>query len=173
MEVCCTTRLAEAVPPVPFSVELTEPVVLFFVPAVVPVTLTEKVQEALAASVAPDRLTDPDAAVAVMAPPPQEPVRPLGVDTTRPAGSGSVKATPLSDAPALGLVMVKLRLAVPPTKMSVAPNELLMVGGKGRVAHRLAGKTRAIRKMGDRRMEKKSFIGDPLQIETRIAYYSP
>jgi hypothetical protein len=39
--------LAEAVPPVPPSVEVTAPVVLFFVPAVVPVTFTEKVQELL------------------------------------------------------------------------------------------------------------------------------
>ena len=102
-------------PPAPASFELTVLVVLFFVPVVVPVTLTEKVQEELAANVAPDRLTEPDAAVAAMVPPPQEPVRPLGVATTRPAGSESVKPTPLSDELALGLVTVKLRVVVPPT----------------------------------------------------------
>src|SRR5712692_9527933 len=42
--------------PVPPSVEVTAPVVLFFTPAVVPVTFTENVQVDPAASVAPDRL---------------------------------------------------------------------------------------------------------------------
>ena len=109
-----TVTLAEAVPPVPPSVELTALVVLFLVPDVEPVTFTEKVQEALAASAAPDRLTEVAPAVAVMVPPPQEPVSPLGVDTTRPDGSGSVKPTELSDALTLGLVTVKLRLVPVP-----------------------------------------------------------
>ena len=126
-----TITLAEAVPPVPPSVELTVPVVLFLVPAVVPVTFTEKVQEPLAANVPPARLTEPDAAVAVMVPPPQVPERPVGVDTTRPAGKESVNATPLSDALALGLVTVKLRLVLPPAAMCAAPNTLPMVGGSG------------------------------------------
>ena len=51
-----TSILDEAVVPVPPSVEEIAPVVLFFVPAVVPVTFTLKVQGAPAASVAPDRL---------------------------------------------------------------------------------------------------------------------
>jgi len=63
-------------------------------PAVVPVTFTEKVHELLVAMVAPDRLMEPDPAVAVMVPPPQLPVSPLGLETTRPAGSASVKPTP-------------------------------------------------------------------------------
>ena len=42
-----TMTLAEAVKPVPPSVEVTAPVVLFFWPAVVPVTFTEKVHEVL------------------------------------------------------------------------------------------------------------------------------
>jgi hypothetical protein len=103
-------------------------VVLFCVPAVVPVTFTEKLQEELAANVAPDRLTEPDAAVAVMAPLPQEPARPLGVEITSPAGSVSVKPTPVSD-PELELVMVKPRLVPPPTATFAAPNTLLIVGG--------------------------------------------
>ena len=41
---------AEAVPPVPPSVEVTFPVVLFCVPAAMPVTFTENVQEELAQS---------------------------------------------------------------------------------------------------------------------------
>jgi hypothetical protein len=71
-----TVTLAEAVVPVPPSVELTVPVVLFLVPDVVPVTFTENVHEALAANVPAARLTEPDPAVAVMVPLPQVPVRP-------------------------------------------------------------------------------------------------
>ena len=48
-----TFTLAEAVPPVPPSVDVTFPVVLFFVPAVVPVTFTENVHVLLAAIIAP------------------------------------------------------------------------------------------------------------------------
>ena len=51
-----TLMEAEAVPPVPPSVEVTLPVVLFCVPAAVPVTFTENVQELLAARLAPVRL---------------------------------------------------------------------------------------------------------------------
>lgn len=47
------------VAPVPPSVEVTAPVVLFCTPAAVPVTLTENVQEPFAANVPPDRLTVP------------------------------------------------------------------------------------------------------------------
>jgi hypothetical protein len=85
-----TARLAEAVPPVPPSVEVTEPVVLFLVPGVLPVTLTENVQLEVAARVAPDRETELEPATEVMVPPPHDPIRPLGVLTTRPAGSVSV-----------------------------------------------------------------------------------
>ena len=85
---------AEAVPPVPPSTEVTCPVVLFLVPAAVPVTLTEKVQDVLAARLAPERLTLFEAATAVIVPPPQEPVSPLGVETTRPAGNVSLNPTP-------------------------------------------------------------------------------
>src|SRR5260370_680052 len=109
-----TTRFAVAVLPVPPLVEETLPVVftkfpdavpviftvtvhvvLFCVPAAVPVTFTEKVHEVLCASVAPDRLMTLVACVAVIVPPPHEPARPLGVETTRPAGSVSLKAMPV------------------------------------------------------------------------------
>jgi hypothetical protein len=91
-----TLTLAEAVPPVPPSVEVTLPVVLFCSPAAMPVTFTENVQEALAAIDAPLRLIMFVPCVAVIVPPPQEPVRPLGVEITRPAGSVSLKPTPVS-----------------------------------------------------------------------------
>src|SRR5258706_14549503 len=91
-----TVTVAAAVPPAPPSTEGTAPVVLFFVPAVVLVTLTLKVQEALDASVALPRLMLPDPAIAGIVPPPQLPPSPFGVETTRPAGSESVKPTPVN-----------------------------------------------------------------------------
>jgi hypothetical protein len=97
-----TLTLAEAVPPVPPSVEDTLPVVLFFVPAVVPVTFTLNVQVPPAAIVPPERLIVPEPATAVTVPLPQAPVRPFGVETTRPAGKVSLNATPV--APTVGLV---------------------------------------------------------------------
>jgi len=66
------------------------------VPPVVPVTFTANVQDVEAARLAPVKLMLPDPAVAVMVPPPQLPTRPLGVETTRPAGKTSVKPTPVS-----------------------------------------------------------------------------
>src|SRR5438445_497037 len=109
-----TLSEAEAVPPVPPSVEVTLPVVLLLLPAVVPVTSTEKVQDDPAAgdavSVPPDRLMVPLPAVAVIVPLPQEPVT-LGVAaTTSPAGKLSVNATPLSATLVFGFWMVKLNV---------------------------------------------------------------
>ena len=90
-----TLMLADAVPPVPPSLEVTLPVVLFCSPAAVPVTFTENVHELAAAKVPPVRLITFVPAVAVMVPLPQLPVRPLGVDSTSPAGSVSLNATPV------------------------------------------------------------------------------
>lgn len=123
-----TLVLAEAVPPGPPSVEVTAPVVLFFVPTVVPVTLTANVQELLAATVPPERLTAPEPAVAVMVPLPQDPVKPLGVETTIPAGSVSVNATPEADVVLL-FWSVKLRLVEPFSGIVAAPNALPIDGG--------------------------------------------
>src|SRR6266851_4002903 len=124
-----TVTLALEVLPVPPSVEVTC-TLLFFAPAVVPVTFTEKVQEELVAKVAPDRVTLPEPAVAVMVPPPQLPVRPFGVATTKPAGSVSVKATPVSGMVLIaGFVMVKLKLVEPFSGMVTAPNALVIIGG--------------------------------------------
>jgi hypothetical protein len=133
-----TVRLAVLLAaPVPPSVELTAPVVLSFVPAVVPVTSTENVHDEPAAgdavSVPPDRLILPLPATAVIVPLPQEPVT-LGVAaTTRPEGRLSVNATPLRAMKVFGLVMVKLTEVVPFSGMLAAPNALLMVGGAATV----------------------------------------
>src|SRR5437867_2975095 len=62
--------------PVPPLLELTV-TLLLFCPAVVPLTLTEKVHEMVGTNVAPDRLTEVEPAVAVMVPPPHDPVRPF------------------------------------------------------------------------------------------------
>ena len=62
-----------------------------------PLDVTLKLHELLAARVAPERLTVPLAATAVIVPPPHVPDRPLGVATTKPAGSESVNATPVKE----------------------------------------------------------------------------
>ena len=123
-----TVTLAEAIPPAPPSTEVTAPVVLFLVPAVVPVTFALKVHEALAASVALARLMAPDPATAVIVPPPQLPMSPFGVETTRPAGNVSVKPTPVN-VDALGLLMVKLSEVDAFSAMLAAPKAFTIVGG--------------------------------------------
>jgi len=133
-----TTSVAVAVPPVPPLVEVTAPVVLTSVPAAMPVTFTEKVHDALAANVAPLRLTLVDPAVAVIVPPPHEPVRPLGVLTTRPEGSVSLKAIPDRDTVEFGFDAVKVRLVDPPSGTDDAPNDLDSVGGATTVTEAVA-----------------------------------
>ncbi len=72
--------------PAPPSSEVTVLVVLFCTPEPTPITLTEKVQLADAAKVAPDRLTDDESGVATMVPLPHDPA-PLP-----PCGSGPDRA---------------------------------------------------------------------------------
>ena len=124
-----TEMLAVAVPPVPPSVEVTLPVVFVCCPAAMPVTLTENVQEALAAIVPPLRLMTFVPAVAVIVPAPHVPVRPFGVETTRPAGNVSLKPTPVSATVVLLFWIVKVKLVEPFSGMLAAPNALLMTGG--------------------------------------------
>jgi hypothetical protein len=124
-----TLTLVEAVPPVPPSVEVMLPVVLFCVPAAMPVTLIENVQEPLATMVPPDRLITFVPAVAVIVPAPQVPVMLFGVEITRPAGSVSLKPTPVSAVAVFGLVMVKLSEVDPFSGMLGAPKAFEIVGG--------------------------------------------
>ena len=91
-----TVRLAVAVLPRPLSFEVTFPVTLVWLPPAIPFTPTVKVQLALGARVAPVRLMTPVPAVAVIAPPPQLPLRPLGVATTSPFGKTSLTPTPVT-----------------------------------------------------------------------------
>jgi D-ribose pyranose/furanose isomerase RbsD len=124
-----TWTVAVAELPVPPSVEVTALVVLTCAPAAVPVTFTENVQELLAAIVPPVRLIEFEPAVAVIVPAPHVPVRPFGVETTRPAGSVSVKATPVRATVVFGLVTVKLSEVEPFSGMLAAPKTFAMVGG--------------------------------------------
>ena len=125
-----TVSNAAEVFPAPPSVDVATTLLLIG-PAIVPVTLTENVQEVFAARVAPARDTLPEPARAVIVPPPHAPIRPLlGVDTIspRPPGNVSVKAT-LVNCTAFGLLIVKVKVVVPPTPIEAAPNVLVMVGG--------------------------------------------
>src|ERR1051326_1961883 len=94
-----------------------------------PVTFTENVQEPLAAIVPPLRLIVFVPCVAVIVPAPHVPVSPFGVETTRPAGSVSLKATPVNATVVFGLLMVKLSEVEPFSGMLAAPNAFAIVGG--------------------------------------------
>jgi hypothetical protein len=135
-----TVKEAVEVFPVPPLLEIIV-VLLLYVPGVVPVTLTEKVHEAPPAKVAPARDIVPEPAKAVIVPASQLPVRPLGVDTTRPEGSVSVKETPVSATVAFGLLMVKLLFVSPPAPMAAKPNELTMFGCATKLALQAVSET--------------------------------
>ena len=126
MEGGATTVIeALAVFPVPPFVEVTAPVVLFFTPAVDPVTVTSKVQLLLEA-IAPPLKTIVSGAVTVSVPPhcvEDELV------TVSPAGKVSVNATPPRMVPVFELVIVKLKVVVPFNGIVAAPKDLLMEGG--------------------------------------------
>src|SRR5258708_18534654 len=129
-----TVRIAVLlVAPVPPSVEVIAPVVLLLLPAVVPVTLAEKVHDEPAAgeavNVPPDRLMVLLPAVAVIVPLPHEPVTFGIAATTTPAGRLSLKPTPLSALAVFGLVTVKLKVLLPFNATLVGLNDLLTVGG--------------------------------------------
>ena len=122
--------LADAVLPLPPSVEVTALVVLFCIPELMPETFTAKLHETPAASVAPARLMLADPAVAAIVPPPQLPLSPLGVDTIIPAGMVSVKPTPLREADVLVFDKVKVRDVLAFIEMLAAPNALAIVGAE-------------------------------------------
>src|SRR5579859_3618747 len=129
--------------PVPPSVEVIAPVVLLASPAVVPFTSTLKVQDALWATVPPERLMKPVPAVAVTVP--LQVLLTLGVGATTSVpvveGSVSLNATPVRSPGAvrLGLLMVKVSVVMPFSGMLTAGlNALLMVGGATTVRVALA-----------------------------------
>src|SRR5260370_31778404 len=131
-----TVMLAFEVFPVPPSVEVTC-TLLFLTPVVVPVTLTEKVQEDPAAgdavSVPLERLTLPLPDTAVIVPLPQVPVM-LGVaETTKPAGRLSIKATPLNATLVFGLLTVKLNVLPALSTIMIGLKDLVMAGADATV----------------------------------------
>lgn len=124
-----TVSVSLAVLPVPPLVEETAPEVLFFVPAVVAVTLTLKVQEPPPIIEPPVRETEVAAATGVKVPP-QVLVAPGVAATSVPAGKVSEKATPVSAIRVLGLLMVKVKVVTPPTAIGSGEKFLLMEGGE-------------------------------------------
>jgi hypothetical protein len=100
-----------------------------------PVTFTEKVQEAPAARVAPDRLTLFEPTTAVIVPPPHEPFRPLGDDTISPDGKVSLNASPVSVVAVFGFVSVKLRPVLPKNNSTCeSAKAFVRVGGAATVS---------------------------------------
>jgi hypothetical protein len=93
----------------------------------VPTTFTENVHVAPGASVAPLRPTEDDPTVAVIEPPPQEPVSPLGVATIRPVGNASVKATPII-VRGVGFEMLKPRVLVPLRRIVGGTKDFVKMG---------------------------------------------
>ncbi len=114
--------------PAPVSAELMAPVVLDLVPADVPVTFTPMEHEPLDASVPPVKLMVLEPAVSDTVPV-HVVLAPLGVDTTKPPGRLSVKATPVSAKLEFGLLMLNVKLVEPFSGIVAAPKALLMVGG--------------------------------------------
>ena len=99
------------------------------VPALVPVTLTEKVQDAPGARDASSKLITLVFLTATIVPPSHEPVRPFGFETTRPVGNVSRNETAVRVVVVFGLVIVKLSEVDPPTRMLAAPKTFEIVGG--------------------------------------------
>jgi hypothetical protein len=121
--------------PAPDSLELMLPVVLLLTPAVVPVTVTLNIQLPPPAMDPPLKLIRfPPLVVTV--PPPHAGDEPLA--TVNPAGRVSVKLTPVIPSEALVLVMVNVRLVVPPSGIVAAPNDFIIVGAEATVTDALA-----------------------------------
>src|ERR1051326_8883235 len=126
-----TSIVAVAWLPDPALLEVTVPVVLVLCPPLVPTTFTLNVQDPPAAMSPLARFTTekPDTVPVVIVPAPQDPVRPFGFATARPAGSVSPKPTPWSATVAFGFVMVKVSVVWAFRLMLAAPNALAMLGG--------------------------------------------
>jgi hypothetical protein len=103
------------------------PVVLTLVPEDVAWTFAEKAQEPAGSSDSPAMLIVFPPATAVTMPP-QSPPSPFGVATTSPAGSESLKPTPLSPESLFGFVIVKLSDVEAPRPTVAAPKDIAMVG---------------------------------------------
>jgi hypothetical protein len=136
-----TVKFADAVVPVPPLLELTVPVVFVTAPIVVSVTLTEMLQFVPGVEVAPPVRFKMVSVAAGLKIPPQVSVA-FGVAATlMPGGSESEIATPVSVTPVAfvaGLVIVMVRVEVPPDPMLVGLKALITVGGATTVSTALA-----------------------------------
>jgi len=132
-----TVTLAEAVLPAPLSVEPTALVVLVLRAR----GGARHVHRERAGSARRQRscvrLTEPVPAAAMMAPPPQVPLSPLGVATTRPPGNVSLKPTPSSAARRWG-GDGEAQAGARAHHNAGWPNDLPMVGGFGTLTVTLA-----------------------------------
>src|ERR1051326_1862297 len=117
------------VAPAPLSFDEIGPVVLFWTPTCTPVTFNVIEHDPFAARPPPERLMEPEPAAAVTVPPQPLFVNPFGVATTRPAGSVSLKATPVSAIDVFGLLMLNVSDVLAFSRMLAAPNALVIVGG--------------------------------------------
>lgn len=106
-------------------------VVLSCGPARIAVTFTEKLHEPRGGNVAPDKPTELVPATAVIVPPPQDPMRFGGVETTSPTGSVSTKLTPVSVVVVFGFVMRNVSDVDEKTGTVAAPKVLAISGGMG------------------------------------------
>src|SRR4051812_12398923 len=81
-----------------------------------------------AGMVAPERLTEFAPEAAVMVPPPQDPVSPLGLAMVKPLGNVSVKPVPVSAVAAFAFEIAKLKVDVLPAVMLDGVNDLAIEG---------------------------------------------
>jgi hypothetical protein len=116
---------AEAVLPLPPSVELIFPVVLFFTPNVVPVTTTVKMHVPFAGTVSGNSVTLPGVIDAKSA----HVIEVMGAEAERPGGMLSLNVTLVSGT-AFGFVIANLMVVLVPSGIVAAPNDLMKVGGR-------------------------------------------
>jgi len=122
-----TVIVALAVLPVPPFVDVTFPVVLFLSPALAPVTSTEMVQEPLAATEPPLKLSEVSPATGAKVPP--QVLLMFGVAATcKPTGNTSVNATPVKTVLVFGFVIVKPRVVTPLSGILTAPKDFVIEG---------------------------------------------
>src|SRR5580658_1440856 len=122
-----TSEAVLLIAPVPPSLEVTFPVWLLYVPAVPAVTCTPVWQDAPAASVTPERLSEVEPAPVPVKVPPQE-LNGVEPTTVRPPVSVSESAIPVSVVAPLGFWMKMTSVLSPPTAMAVGLNETVTTG---------------------------------------------
>ena len=128
-----TVRVSVAVLPVPPFVEVTAFVVLVYVPVVGALTFTFTVQVPPAAIVPSEKEIEASAAAGAKVGVPQPLVfAPVGLATCiwlGVIGKVSLKFTPVKAMPAFGLVMVKVRMDVPPARIGSGAKFFAILGG--------------------------------------------